>query len=132
MINLVIANLATVLYTIYNFNYLSISIIIINSIAIPIVTLIIISLGIIYVLQIIASLIEFLIKNVLYIINAITSFHYLIFSFVLSLSNQYNIILIEDHSRTEQIEQAKALLKSNARLNMILLSNLVKDYITQV
>ncbi|MDM8334858.1 ComEC/Rec2 family competence protein [Wolbachia pipientis] len=44
------ASLATVPYTIYNFNYLSISGIITNLIAIPIAILIIISLEIIYVL----------------------------------------------------------------------------------
>lgn len=49
MISSVIASLATVPYTIYNFNYFSISGIITNLVAIPIVTLIIIPLGIIYV-----------------------------------------------------------------------------------
>ncbi len=52
MISSVIASLATVPYTIYNFNYFSISGIITNLVAIPIVTLIIIPLGIIYVLLI--------------------------------------------------------------------------------
>ncbi len=47
MISSVIASLATVPHTIYNFNYFSISSIIANLVAIPIVTLIIIPLGII-------------------------------------------------------------------------------------
>ncbi|MDG7055535.1 MAG: ComEC/Rec2 family competence protein [Wolbachia endosymbiont of Menacanthus eurysternus] len=85
MISSVIASLATIPYTIYNFNYLSISGIITNLIAIPIVTLIIIPLGIIYVLLIplgiewiIAPLIGRPIDSVLYITNAIASFQYLV------------------------------------------------------
>ncbi|MDR0288648.1 MAG: ComEC family competence protein [Rickettsiales bacterium] len=85
MISSVIASLATVPYTIYNFNYLSISGIITNLIAIPIVTLIIIPLGIIYVLLIpagiewiIAPLIGRPIDGVLYITNAIASVQYLV------------------------------------------------------
>ncbi|WP_349967850.1 ComEC/Rec2 family competence protein [Wolbachia endosymbiont of Armadillidium arcangelii] len=85
MISSVIASLATVPYTIYNFNYFSISGIITNLIAIPIVTLIIIPLGIIYVLLIplgiewiITPLIERPIESVLYITNAIANLQYLI------------------------------------------------------
>lgn len=85
MISSVIAILATVPYMVYNFNYLSISGIITNLIAIPIVTLIIIPLGIIYVLLIplgiewiIAPFIERPIDSVLYITNAIASFQYLV------------------------------------------------------
>lgn len=85
MISSVIASLATVPYTIYNFNYFSISGIITNLIAIPIVTLIIIPLGIIYVLLIplgiewiIMPLIERPIDSVLYITNAIASLQYLV------------------------------------------------------
>ncbi len=85
MISSVIASLATVPYTIYNFNYFSISGIITNLVAIPIVTLIIIPLGIIYILLIplgiewiIASLIERPIDSVLYITNAIASLQYLV------------------------------------------------------
>ncbi len=52
MISSLIASLVTVPYTIYNFNYFSISGIITNLIAIPIATLIIIPFGIIYVLSI--------------------------------------------------------------------------------
>ncbi|NSX83052.1 DUF4131 domain-containing protein [Wolbachia endosymbiont of Atemnus politus] len=85
MISSVIASLATVPYTIYNFNYLSISGIITNLVAIPIVTLVIIPLGIIYVLLIplgiewiIAPFIERPIDSVLYITNAIASLKYLI------------------------------------------------------
>lgn len=85
MISSVIASLATVPYTICNFNYFSISGIITNLIAIPIVTLIIIPLGIIYVLLIplgiewiITLLIERPIDSVLYITNAIASLQYLV------------------------------------------------------
>ncbi|UJQ20750.1 MULTISPECIES: ComEC/Rec2 family competence protein [unclassified Wolbachia] len=85
MISSVIASLATVPYTIYNFNYFSISGIITNLVAIPIVTLIIIPLGIIYVLLIpfgiewiIAPLIERPIDSILYITNAIASLQYLV------------------------------------------------------
>ena len=85
MISSVIASLATVPYTIYNFNYFSISGIITNLIAIPIVTLIIIPLGIIYVLLIplgtqwiITPLMERPIDSVLYITNAIASLQYLV------------------------------------------------------
>ncbi|RDD34993.1 ComEC family competence protein [Wolbachia endosymbiont of Cylisticus convexus] len=85
MISSVIASLATTPYTIYNFNYFSISGIITNLIAIPIVTLIIIPLGIIYVLLIplgiewvIALLIEHPIDSILYITNAIANLQYLI------------------------------------------------------
>ncbi|WP_265038428.1 ComEC/Rec2 family competence protein [Wolbachia endosymbiont (group A) of Hylaeus communis] len=85
MISSVIASLATVPYTIYNFNYFSISGIITNLVAIPIVTLIIIPLGIIYVLLIplgiewiIAPFIERPIDSILYITNAIASLQYLV------------------------------------------------------
>ncbi|WP_353285451.1 ComEC/Rec2 family competence protein [Wolbachia endosymbiont (group A) of Beris morrisii] len=85
MISSVIASLATVPYTIYNFNYFSISGIITNLVAIPIVTLIIIPLGIIYVLLIplgiewiIAPFIEHPIDSILYITNAIASLQYLV------------------------------------------------------
>lgn len=85
MISSIIASLATVPYTIYNFNYFSISGIITNLIAIPIVTLIIIPLGIIYVLLIplgtqwiITPLMERPIDSVLYITNAIASLQYLV------------------------------------------------------
>lgn len=85
MISSVIASLATVPYTIYNFNYCSISGIITNLIAIPIVTLIIIPLGIIYVLliplgieRIIAPFIERPIDSILCITNAIASLQYLV------------------------------------------------------
>ncbi len=85
MISSVIASLATVPYTIYNFNYFSISGIITNLVAIPIVTLIIIPLGIIYVLLIpfgiewiIAPLVERPIDSILYITNAIASLQYLV------------------------------------------------------
>ncbi len=85
MISSIIASLATVPYTIYNFNYFSISGIITNLIAIPIVTLIIIPLGIIYVLLIplgtqwiITPLMESPIDSVLYITNAIASLQYLV------------------------------------------------------
>ncbi|EAL59993.1 ComEC/Rec2 family protein, partial [Wolbachia endosymbiont of Drosophila simulans] len=85
MISSVIASLATVPYTIYNFNYFSISGIITNLVAIPIVTLIIIPLGIIYVLLIplgiewiIAPFIERPINSILYITNAIASLQYLV------------------------------------------------------
>ncbi len=85
MISSIIASLATIPYTIYNFNYLSISGIITNLIAIPIVTLIIIPLGIIHVLLIplgiewiIVPLIVRPIDGVLYITNAIASFQYLV------------------------------------------------------
>ncbi|WP_353274515.1 ComEC/Rec2 family competence protein [Wolbachia endosymbiont (group B) of Hofmannophila pseudospretella] len=85
MISSVIASLATVPYTIYNFNYCSISGIITNLIAIPIVTLIIIPLGIIYVLLIplgiewiIAPFIERPIDSILCITNAIASLQYLV------------------------------------------------------
>ncbi|WP_264374476.1 ComEC/Rec2 family competence protein [Wolbachia endosymbiont (group B) of Carcina quercana] len=85
MISSIIASLATVPYTIYNFNYFSISSIITNLIAIPIVTLIIIPLGIIYVLLIplgtqwiITPLMERPIDSVLYITNAIASLQYLV------------------------------------------------------
>lgn len=81
----VIASLATVPYTIYNFNYFSISGIITNLVAIPVVTLIIIPLGIIYVLLIplgiewiITLLIERPIDSVLYITNSIASLQYLV------------------------------------------------------
>ncbi len=85
MISSVIASLATVPYTIYNFNYFSISGITTNLVAIPIVTLIIIPLGIIYVLLIplgiewiIAPFIEHPIDSILYITNAIASLQYLV------------------------------------------------------
>ncbi len=85
MISSVIASLATVPYTIYNFNYFSISGIITNLVAIPIVTLIIIPLGIIDVLLIplgiewiIAPFIEHPIDSILYITNAIASLQYLV------------------------------------------------------
>ncbi|MGL9758354.1 MAG: ComEC/Rec2 family competence protein, partial [Wolbachia sp.] len=85
MISSVIASLATVPYTIYNFNYFSISCIITNLVAIPVVTLIIIPLGIIYVLLIplgiewiITLLIERPIDSVLYITNVIASLQYLV------------------------------------------------------
>ncbi len=85
MISSVITSLATVPYTIYNFNYFSISGIITNLVAIPIVTLIIIPLGIIYVLLIplgiewiIAPFIEHPIDSILYITNAIASLQYLV------------------------------------------------------
>lgn len=85
MISSVIASLATVPYTIYNFNYFSISGIITNLVAIPIVTLIIIPLGIIYVLLIplgtqwiITPLMERPIDSVLYITNAIANLQYLV------------------------------------------------------
>ncbi|WP_265030630.1 ComEC/Rec2 family competence protein [Wolbachia endosymbiont (group B) of Athalia cordata] len=85
MISSIIASLATVPYTIYNFNYFSISGIITNLIAIPIVTLIIIPLGIIYVLLIplgtqwiITPLMERPIDSVLYITNAIANLQYLV------------------------------------------------------
>nr|WP_168456259.1 ComEC/Rec2 family competence protein [Wolbachia endosymbiont of Ctenocephalides felis wCfeJ] len=85
MISSVIASLATVPYTIYNFNYLSISSIITNLVAIPIVTLIIIPLGIIYVLLIplgiewiIVPFIERPIDGVLYMTNTIASLRYLV------------------------------------------------------
>ncbi|OCA06712.1 competence family protein [Wolbachia endosymbiont of Trichogramma pretiosum] len=81
MISSIIESLATIPYTIYNFNYFLISGIVTNLIAIPIVTLIIIPLGIIYVLLItlgaqwiITPLMERPIDSVLYITNAITSF----------------------------------------------------------
>ncbi len=87
MTSSVIASLATVPYTIYNFNYFSISGIITNLVAIPIVTLIIIPLGIIYVLLIplgiewiIAPFIERPIDSILYITNAIASLQYLVIS----------------------------------------------------
>ncbi len=85
MISSIIASLATVPYTIYNFNYFSISGIITNLVAIPIVTLIIIPLGIIYVLLIplgtqwiITPLMERPIDSVLYITNAIANLQYLV------------------------------------------------------
>jgi DNA internalization-related competence protein ComEC/Rec2 len=85
MISSIIASLATVPYTIYNFNCFSISGIITNLVAIPIVTLIIIPLRIIYILLIplgiewiIAPLIERPIDSVLYITNAIASLQYLV------------------------------------------------------
>ncbi|WP_343289464.1 ComEC/Rec2 family competence protein [Wolbachia endosymbiont of Encarsia formosa] len=85
MISSVIASLATVPYTIYNFNYFSISGIITNLVAIPIVTLIIIPLGIIYVLLIplgtqwiITPLMERPIDSVLYITNVIANLQYLV------------------------------------------------------
>ncbi|MFT4327882.1 MAG: ComEC/Rec2 family competence protein [Wolbachia pipientis] len=85
MISSIIASLATIPYTIYNFNYFSISGIITNLVAIPIVTLIIIPLGIIYALLIplgiewiIMPLIESPIDSVLYITNAIASLQYLV------------------------------------------------------
>ena len=85
MISSVIASLATVPYTIYNFNYFSISGIITNLIAIPVVTLIIIPLGIIYILliplnieQIIVPLIERPIDIVLHITNVIADLKYLV------------------------------------------------------
>jgi competence protein ComEC len=80
-----IASLATVPYTIYNFNYFSISGIITNLIAIPVVTLIIIPLGIIYIFLIplniqwiIVPLIERPIDGVLRITNVIADLKYLI------------------------------------------------------
>ncbi|WP_341807963.1 ComEC/Rec2 family competence protein [Wolbachia endosymbiont (group E) of Neria commutata] len=80
-----IASLATVPYTIYNFNYFSISGIITNLIAIPVVTLIIIPLGIIYIFfiplnieWIIVPIIERPIDGVLHITNLIADLKYLI------------------------------------------------------
>lgn len=85
MISSVIASLATVPYTIYNFNYFSISGIITNLIAIPVVTLIIIPMGIVYILliplgieRIIVPLIEHPVDSVLYITNTIAELKYLI------------------------------------------------------
>lgn len=85
MISSVIASLATVPYTIYNFNYFSISGIVTNLIAIPLVTLIIIPLGIIYIFLILLNLewvvipiIERPIDSVLYVTNIIADIKYLI------------------------------------------------------
>ncbi|WCR53860.1 MAG: ComE operon protein 3 [Wolbachia endosymbiont of Ctenocephalides orientis wCori] len=80
-----IASLATVPYTIYNFNYFSTSGIITNLIAIPIVTLVIIPLGIIYVFLIplniewvVVQLLERPIDGVLHITKIIADLQYLI------------------------------------------------------
>lgn len=85
IVSSLIASLATVPYTIYNFNYFSISGIITNLIAIPIVTLVIIPLGIIYVFLIplniewvVVLLIEYPIDSVLHIIKVIADLQYLI------------------------------------------------------
>ncbi|WP_081326562.1 ComEC/Rec2 family competence protein [Wolbachia pipientis] len=77
----IIASLATIPYTIYNFNYFSISGIMTNLIAIPIVTLMIIPSGLFYMLLIplkvekfITPMIEYFIDSILYLINTITNF----------------------------------------------------------
>ncbi len=77
----VVASLATTPYTIYNFNYFSVSGIVANLIAIPIVTLIIIPLGLIYILlcpfkveKLVVPIIEYPIDSILYLINTITNF----------------------------------------------------------
>ncbi|MDN5248108.1 MAG: ComEC/Rec2 family competence protein [Wolbachia endosymbiont of Tyrophagus putrescentiae] len=85
MISSIIASLATVPYTMYNFNYFSISGIITNLVAIPVVTLVIIPLGIIYIIfiplgieKLVVPLIEYPIDGVLQVVNAIADLKYLV------------------------------------------------------
>ena len=81
----IIASIATLPYTIYSFNYLSISGIITNLIAIPVVTLIVIPLGIIYIFciplsveSLIVPLIEQPITIILYLVYSISELKHLI------------------------------------------------------
>ncbi|WP_408647389.1 ComEC/Rec2 family competence protein [Wolbachia endosymbiont of Pentidionis agamae] len=83
LLSSIIASFATLPYTIYNFNYLSIGGVITNLFAIPVVTLIIIPLGIFYLFMIpfnmeylIISLIQHAIESVLYITHVVANMEY--------------------------------------------------------